>query len=109
MLLTERKRGALQLFAPFLRGAAIISIGGLITKIIGAAYRIPLTNIIGTEGIGVYQTVFPVYAILLTFSSAGAPSALSKIISSTENKKEALKCASKVFIPAGIAGSFIMA
>ena len=66
----------------FLKGTVILSLGGLIAKIVGAIYRIPLTGMIGAEGIGLYQTVFPVYTAMLTLSSTGLPIALSKIVSS---------------------------
>jgi len=65
----------------FLKGAFVLSLGGFITKAIGAIYRIPLTNILGAEGIGMYQLVFPLYILLLTISSAGLPSAISRLIS----------------------------
>ena len=45
----------------FLKGAVWIAAGGLIAKIIGALYRIPLTNYIGGYGLGLYQMVYPVY------------------------------------------------
>ena len=38
-------------------GALIISAGGFLSKLLGAAYRIPLTNILGGEGMGIYQMV----------------------------------------------------
>jgi len=65
----------------FVGGAAILGIAGLITKAIGALYRIPLTNIIGEQGMGIYQTVYPVYALLLTVSTTGIPTAISKMVS----------------------------
>ena len=68
-----------------LKSALTLGTGILVSKILGAIYRIPLTNVLGGYGIGLYQTVFPVYAVLLDFAGAGVPSALSKIISS---KKE---------------------
>ena len=43
----------------FVAGALIISAGGFISKILGALYRIPLTNILGGEGMGIYQMVYP--------------------------------------------------
>lgn len=74
----------------FVRGALVLSIGGFIAKILGAIYRIPLSNILGSYGMGVYQLVFPLYALLLAISSAGIPSAISKLISEklTLNKQD---------------------
>ncbi|MCM1533326.1 MAG: polysaccharide biosynthesis protein [Corallococcus sp.] len=57
-----------------------MSLGGLLAKILGALYRIPLTNIIGSYGMGLYQLVFPPYILFLTVAQAGIPTALSKLI-----------------------------
>ncbi len=64
----------------FLKGALILTITGVVAKIFGAVYRIPLTNLLGAEGMGVYQLVFPLYSLLLMLSSAGVPAGLSKMI-----------------------------
>lgn len=61
------------------KGALILSAGGLAAKIAGAAYRIPLTNILGAEGMGLYQMIFPFYALLLAATGSGIPSALSRM------------------------------
>ncbi len=62
-----------------LTGAATIAAGGLVAKLIGAFYRIPLTNLIGGEGIGLYQLVYPFYCILLTVSATGIPSSIATL------------------------------
>ena len=64
----------------FIKGALILSIGGLFAKILGALYRIPLTNIVGSYGMGLYQLVFPPYILFLTVAQCGVPVALSKLI-----------------------------
>lgn len=65
----------------FLKGAAVLGAAGLIVKIIGAIYRIPLTNLIGTEGIGYYQPAYQVYNLLLVISLAGFPTAIARLVS----------------------------
>lgn len=65
----------------FVKGAAILGFAGLIVKIIGAVFRIPLANILGEEGMAYYQVAYPVYATLLVISSAGLPAAISKMVS----------------------------
>lgn len=65
----------------FLRGAAILGMAGVIVKILGAIYRIPLSNIIKAEGMGYYQTAYPFYVLLLTISTAGFPVAIAKLVS----------------------------
>ena len=49
-----------------IKGAVWIAAGGFIAKVIGAIYRIPLTNLIGGRGLGLYQMVYPAYCLLLT-------------------------------------------
>ncbi len=65
----------------FLKGAAVLSIAGIIVKILGAFYRIPISNIIKTEGMGYYQTAYPLYVLLLTISTSGFPVAIAKLVS----------------------------
>ena len=69
----------------FVKGAAILGVMGLICKVIGAIFRIPLTNIIDipgqVSGMAYYQMVYPVYALLLVVSTAGLPAAISKMVS----------------------------
>ncbi|MDD4110424.1 MAG: polysaccharide biosynthesis protein [Clostridia bacterium] len=72
----------------YAQGALILLIGGLICKFIGAFYRIPLSNILGAEGIGIYQLIFPVYSLFLIVVSGGMPIALSKIVAECRARGE---------------------
>lgn len=65
----------------FVKGAAILAAAGLIVKIIGAVFRIPLANLIGEEGMANYQVAYPFYATLVVISTAGLPTAISKMVS----------------------------
>ncbi len=65
----------------FVKGAAILGFFGLIVKLIGAFFRVPLTNIIGPDGMAYYQAAYPVYATLVVISTAGLPAAISKLVS----------------------------
>lgn len=53
---------------------------GIVAKLIGALYRVPLTNIVGAEGMGLYQMVFPLYTVLLAFCGGGMTSAVSRVV-----------------------------
>lgn len=64
------------------KGAFILIISGLICKFFGGLFRLPLTNIIGIEGIGVFQMVMSIYSLALVFVSGGVTNALSKLVSS---------------------------
>ena len=63
----------------FIKGAMWIATGAFVSKLIGALYRIPLTNLIGGYGIGLYQMIYPLYCLLLTVSATGIPSSISAI------------------------------
>lgn len=73
-----------------IKSAGLLATGSVIAKIIGALYRIPLTNVLGAEGMGMYQLVFPVFALFIVLSSAGIPTALSRIIA--EKRVEGEDC-----------------
>ena len=65
----------------FFKGAVILGIAGLIVKVFGAFFRIPLANIIGDTGMGYYQTAYPIYVLLLTLSTSGIPTAIARLVS----------------------------
>ncbi len=91
----------------FLAGAIIISVGGFVSKLLGAVYRIPLTNILGGEGMGIYQMVYPLYCILLTVSASGIPTGISRLISSGRGAG-AERQAFRLYGAVGIIGMLIM-
>lgn len=65
----------------FLKGVAILGMAGIIIKIIGATFRIPLANKIGDLGMGYYQSAYPIYMYLSVIATAGIPTAIAKIVS----------------------------
>ncbi len=65
----------------FVKGAAILGVAGLVVKILGAIYKIPLTDLIGTEGMGYFQPAYNIYNLLLAISLAGFPTAIARLIS----------------------------
>lgn len=80
----------------FLHGAAILTLGVIIMKVLGAIYKIPLSNILGDAGYGYFNAAYSIYFVMLTISSAGLPVALSRIISERGgDENQALR--SKIF------------
>lgn len=65
----------------FLKGAAVLGIAGIIVKVIGIFFRIPLTRWIGEDGMGYYGSVYPIYTLFLIISTAGIPVAISRMVS----------------------------
>ena len=108
-----KERNKTQKQGSFLKGAAIIAAGGFIAKLLGALYRIPLTNLIGGHGIGLYQMVYPVYCLLLTVSATGIPSSIAKLtaekIGRGQSSAPVFKTAMKLFLVIGLFGSILMA
>ena len=66
----------------YLRGASILLIASLLVKIASAIYKIPLFNIIDDVGIGTFQVTYNVFTLILTISTAGIPTALSRLVAS---------------------------
>ncbi|MED1917063.1 polysaccharide biosynthesis protein [Bacillus thuringiensis] len=64
----------------FLAGALILAVAGILSKVIGMFYRIPLQEIVGDRGLGLYQEVYPLYLTFLILATAGVPVALSRVI-----------------------------
>ncbi|MFT8320029.1 MAG: oligosaccharide flippase family protein [Bacillus sp. (in: firmicutes)] len=61
------------------KGAFILTLGALITKILSAVYRIPFQNIVGDTGFYIYQQVYPFYGVVAAVSTYGFPVVLSKL------------------------------
>lgn len=64
-----------------LKGTAILGIAGIIVKILGAVFKVPLTALIGTEGMAYYGYAYPLYSLFLVISTAGIPVAISRMVS----------------------------
>ena len=64
----------------YIQGAFILTMTNLITGSLSFIYRVFLTRAIGSEGIGVYQLVLPLYFLCITLVSGGITTAVSKLI-----------------------------
>lgn len=58
---------------------SILAVASIVVRLIGILYRIPLTNIVGNEGMGYYGFAFEVYQILVILSTNAVPVAVSKL------------------------------
>jgi len=72
----------------FLVQGSILAVASIIVRLIGLLYRIPLTNIVGDEGMGYYSNAFAIYNIALILSSYSLPLAVSKLVATRMVKKE---------------------
>lgn len=64
----------------FLIQGSILAAAGILVRLIGLLYKVPMTRILGTEGIGYYNTAYEIYNIGLILSSYSLPLAISKLI-----------------------------
>lgn len=97
-----------------MKGATILVIAGIVSKIFGAIFRIPLTNMIGAEGQAYYSAAYAVYNLLFVIATAGFPVAISRMVSSRIaegdfiNAHKAYRLAMKVSWALGITSFIIM-
>lgn len=70
------------------RGAFILTIAALITKILSAVYRIPFQNIVGDVGFYIYQQVYPFYGMAVVLATTGFPVVISKLYAEVEEQGE---------------------
>ncbi|AOT72666.1 putative polysaccharide biosynthesis protein [Geosporobacter ferrireducens] len=73
----------------FLYGTLVLIFVNFVVRFLGFAYRIILSRMIGPEAIGIFHLVFPILMVMITFTSAGIPVAVSKLVahfSSLDNK-----------------------
>jgi len=80
-----------------LKGTLILTITGILTKLMGFYNRIFLTRLIGVKELGIYQLIFPIYILALSFSCQGISLAITKQLSYFLAKKDT-KSAKKVFL-----------
>ena len=75
------KRGSI------ITGTLWLTCAGIITRLLGFVYRIYLSNLIGSEGMGLYQLISPIYFLLFTLCTAGCHTAISQLIAAENAHK----------------------
>lgn len=63
---------------PLIAGTMVLTLTGLITRVMGFFYRIFLSHTIGAEGMGIYQMIFPLYALCFALTTAGIQTGISR-------------------------------
>lgn len=96
----------------FLSGVLILSLSTVIVKIIGLIYKIPMLRLLGSEGMGYFNSAYEIYTLFCTVATTGLPVAMSVIISSMNDPdREAngvLRAAMRLFLCLGAVGGGIM-
>ena len=65
----------------FIKGALFVTLGIVITKILGILYVIPFHALIGEKGGALYGYAYTIYVFFISLSTAGIPLAISKLVS----------------------------
>jgi len=66
--------------ALWVKGAAVLGVAAVISKLLGTLQKIPLQNIAGDEAYGIYTAVYPFYILILFLATAGFPIAVSTFV-----------------------------
>ncbi|MGN0485771.1 MAG: polysaccharide biosynthesis C-terminal domain-containing protein [Acutalibacteraceae bacterium] len=106
--MAERKKQSL------LTGAGVLAIATVIVKLIGAVYKIPLTNLLTPEGYGYFTGAYAIYNPLYAISMAGLPVAVSKMVSQNvefgriKDAQRIFHVSRRLFFIVGLAGTTIL-
>lgn len=71
----------------FFGGAAILMVAGFFVRILGFVFRIYLSNLIGAEGMGIFQLVAPIYSLIILTVTSGISIAVSRMVAAELSKR----------------------
>ena len=74
---------------PLVSGAAFLAVTGILVKILGLVFKIPLVYIIGEDGMGYFNSAYTIYNLFFILGSAGLPVAISILVSEDSEKNNA--------------------
>ncbi len=98
----------------FLVGAAILTAAGIIVKVIGALFKIPVGKILGAEGNAIFNNAYNIFSFAYVLSTAGLPVAVSKMVSEANvmgrnaEIKRIVRIAAATFLTIGAIGMFAL-
>ena len=70
------------------RGAVAMTVAALLVKVIGVVYKIPLSYMLGEEGMGYFNSAYTVYGFFYIVCASGAPKAITMIIARIDNEQQ---------------------
>ena len=98
----------------FMSGVLVLSLSTFAVKIIGLAYKIPMLDLLGAEGMGYFNSAYEIYALLCVIATAGLPIALSILVSVNVERgdlaavKRVYRGALRLFLVLGTVGGAAM-
>ena len=72
-------------------------IASIIVKVIGALFSIPLTNLYGADGTGIFNVAYYIYTAMFIISTAGLPVAVSKMVAEDNKNNKRILSSTTVF------------
>ena len=99
----------------FLEGAAILTIGMVLVKLVGALLKLPLANIITENGMGYFGTAYAFYSVLYSLATAGFPIAVARMVAENyslgrfNDIKKIKQVSVPIFLITGTVGTLAMA
>ncbi|MBR6769328.1 MAG: oligosaccharide flippase family protein [Clostridia bacterium] len=99
----------------FSSGTVALAVSGLLVKFLGMVYKIPLTNLLGDEGMGYFNAAYTVYTLFFVLATSGLPVALSLLVSESVAKGDErgagklYRSAARLFLIVGFFGMLLMA
>ena len=97
-----------------LRGAGVLGASMIIVKLIGALFKIPLGNILDGNGMGYFSTAYSIFTMIYSFSTAGLPAAIAKMVAEQSVRGRARdirrlhELSVRLFLILGIAGTLLI-
>lgn len=94
-----------------IKGALILTLANIITRILGFVYRIYMSNTIGAEGMGLYQLITPLYLLIWALTSSGLSTAMSKLTAQEMARGRGGNCQRLLFLSLlfSVSSAFFMA
>ena len=90
-------------------GVVVLSLSAVIVKIIGLVYKIPMLKLLGSEGMGYFNSAYEIYTLFCIIATTGLPVAMSVMISSEKGGAERIfRVAMRLFLLLGVVGSAVM-
>lgn len=84
-------------------GTLLLTLTGFLSRIIGFYYKIFLSRTIGAEGLGIYQLIFPVFALIIAVSAAGIQTSISRYCAQCQTEQQ-----SKRYLVTGLVLSLLI-
>ena len=64
----------------FIKNAVILTISSLILRFAGIIFKVYITRLIGSEGVGLYHLIFSFYMLASTFATSGISTAVTRLV-----------------------------